>query len=230
MYQTFTKTARRTKGLLRSLLFMTCMMYAGISFGQSYCTPSINNHCCGMGAVKVELDNGSAFSKSTTYSNSQSFFDYYSTVSGCVASGSSYNLDVTVGPTYDHAVCIWVDWNKDGVFDNSTSSDEKIDSVRSTSPNSVFSTSLNVPNGLSSGSYRMRIICDYYYYYSNTGAIFDPCASGNNNGNWYAYGSYQDFQLYVPSSSEDIKLVSINKPAVLTTGNNDVEVTIKNLS
>ncbi|MBI3234103.1 MAG: PKD domain-containing protein, partial [Bacteroidetes bacterium] len=226
MYQTFTKNTRRTKGLLRSLLFMTCMMYAGISFGQSYCTPTVNNHCCGMGAVKVELDNGSAFSKSTTYSNSQSYFDYYNTVSGCVAPGSSYTLDVTVGPTYNHSVCIWVDWNKDGVFDNSTSSDEKIDSVRSTNPNSVFSATLNVPNGLSAGPYRMRVLCDYYYYYSNAGAIFDPC----NAGGTYTYGGFQDYQLLVPSSSEDIKLVSINKPAVLTTGNNDVEVTIKNLS
>lgn len=226
MYQTFTQLLQRSSMLTRAVVFFACLVSAGQSFGQSYCSPTINNHCCGMGAVKVELDNGNAFSQSTTYNASKYYFDYFSTVSGCVASGSSYNLDITVGPTYQYAVCIWVDWNKDGVFDNATSSNEKIDSVRSKQPNTVFSTTLDVPSGLSSGSYRMRILTDYYYYYSNSGAIFDPCTAG---GTW-TYGDFQDYQLYVPSSNVDLKMVSIPQPTSLTTGNNTVAVTLKNLS
>lgn len=226
MNSNFTPFPRRLSLLLKAMVCCAFLISSGSSFGQSYCTPTINNHCCGMGAAKVELDNGNAFSQSTTFNNSKYYFDYYNSVSGCVAPGGSYNLDVTVGPTYQHAVCIWIDWNKDGVFDNATSSNEKIDSVRSKQPNTVFSTTIDVPSGLASGSYRMRILTDYYYYYSNSGAIFDPCNAG---GTW-TYGDFQDYQLFVPSSNIDIKMVSIPQPATLTTGNNNVSVTLKNLS
>ena len=150
MYQTFTKTAKKARSLSRILLFFACMVITGVSSAQ-VCTPTINNHCCNMGSAKVEIDNGSVLTKSTTWSQSTSYWNYYNTVSGCVASGSTYTLDVTVGPSYNYAVCVWVDWDKDDIFDPS----EKVDSAKNVNPNAVVSMSLVVPSGLSAGGYRM---------------------------------------------------------------------------
>jgi hypothetical protein len=225
MYQTFTKTAKKTKNLFRSILFLAFMASTGLSFGQSYCTPTIANHCCNMGSAKVEINSGSVLSKSTTWDQNTTYWDYFNTVSGCIAPSTNYTINITVGPTYNYAVCVWVDWDKNGTFDAS----EKIDSIKNTQPNAVVNFTMSVPSS-STGSYRMRVLTDYSYYYSNAGAIFSPCTSGNNGNGWYAYGDYQDYQLFVPGSSVDAKMIAITQPTNLIIGNNDVTVSIKNLS
>lgn len=72
---------------------------------------------------------------------------------------------------YTFGLGIWVDWNDNMIFESS----EQV--FQSFSYQDFFSGSFNVPLGVAVGSYRMRVLADYY-----NSSPTDPCVLNTNNG------------------------------------------------
>src|SRR5690606_23893349 len=80
-------------------------------------------------------------------------------------------------------VNIWIDWNNDMIFDNSTGSDEKVYSFYSTA--ATQTGTIEIPVTIPVGEYRMRVRAQW-----GSGANPPPCGEVN-------YGSTVDFTLSV---------------------------------
>lgn len=88
------------------------------------------------------------------------------------------------GTQYDEAVSAWIDFNKDGDFDDTG---EKVLEVGANQTTSV-SSSFTVPVSASTGNTRMRVIMAYY---NSSGTIQnDPCDS-------FQYGEVEDYDIYI---------------------------------
>ncbi len=88
------------------------------------------------------------------------------------------------GTQYNEAVSAWIDFNKDGDFDDTG---EKVLEVGANQTTSV-SSSFTVPVSASTGNTRMRVIMAYY---NSSGTIQnDPCDS-------FQYGEVEDYDIYI---------------------------------
>ena len=142
----------------------------------SYCTPSFSNtsdYIISFSTTGGEhnISNTSNAQGAGGYSN---FYDshYVSAEPGTTISFTA----TATNDTYYYA--IWVDWNKDYVFDNST---ERV-AVKTTKIRN-WSDSFTIPSGTEVGEYHMRVLQNY------TNNII-PCASNN-------YGEGEDYKLTV---------------------------------
>jgi PKD repeat protein len=184
------------------------------------CTPtSINSKCCNIGTASVTL--GSMITNTTAWSQAVNYYDNFNTDIACpLTEGQGYYL--TIGTTAgfnNQAVCAWVDWNRNNTFD----AGEKFMSSTNVTAGQSYSDSLHVPANQASGAYRLRVLVDYYWYYANGGASFDPCTK--------YYGDFQDYQLIVVTQSgTDVAASSLIAPVVLSLGDNDVTFSFRNVS
>lgn len=133
------------------------------TFTSTYCTSLPVNDSYNDGITNVTfntINNNSSANAGNEYSN-------FTAISTTVSKGSSYNLSVSVNTdgNYTQYQKVWVDWNKDGDFDDAGESYE-------------LGTATNVSNGISSlcpfnitvptdavvGTTRMRVSSKYLEY------------------------------------------------------------------
>ena len=109
--------------------------------------------------------------------------------------------------TYNYNTKIWIDWNNDGVFDNSIGSQELVYTGLSgtTSPNTL-SASFTVPISVTgvantAGPHRLRIGGADIDLLAGTLAGQGPCYTGS-------FGTFEDYSIYVTSPPPALTLSS----------------------
>ena len=117
----------------------------------NYCIPKMNKLYSGLYISKVEINSNSYKSNEDKYS------DYTNTIFP-VSKNSSNVIRVTPSTEWsDNYIIAWIDWNKDGIFDDAS---EKI--LLATNGYWTYGTAFSVPNSVESGYTRMRIRICYY--------------------------------------------------------------------
>jgi len=147
--------------------------------GISYCDPApssvdndgITNVTCG------SINN-------TTGTETNNYGDY-TAMSTNVTQGATVPIDITYSTGYSYYTVIWIDWNKDGDFDDVG---EEVYSGESSSTNpTTLNAEFTVPVTASLGTHRLRI----------GGADYsppDPCYTGT-------YGSFEDYTVNVVAAT-----------------------------
>jgi len=148
------------------------------TFYTGYCTPSstssstyVNNFTTIGGSVNI--------SNLSTGFTTGGYLDATAQIVESYPNGSfDFNAEI-VGGTVGFS--IWIDWNNDLVFDNST---EKFFNTTAYS-NGPFTNTINIPTGASLGNYTMRIAADW-----NSNNPSDPCAA-------ISRGEFEDYTISI---------------------------------
>jgi PKD repeat protein len=144
------------------------------------CLPNTNSYCCSIGIQNVSIAN---INKLSNFGN-EGYKDFSCTDTTTLIGSQSYLLTVTTGPTYFENVKAWIDFNNDGVFDNSNE-------LVFNSPNRLqyHSGTITIPsNAVLNTSLRMRIGDDLYS---------SPTPSPCNNA---MYGQFEDYAVTITST------------------------------
>ncbi|MDY8138065.1 GEVED domain-containing protein [Aquimarina sp. 2201CG5-10] len=161
----------------------------------TYCPATGNDGPEGVTNVTFAGINNSSSRNSTGY-------DDFTSLSGNVNTGSSYNLTVDIagynGGAADE-IYAWIDWNKDGDFSDN---DESYTLTKTT--NLRGSTSVSVPQTAVAGATRMRLLVSYYNNENN------PCDTGSND---VRYGEYEDYTIVI-NSNRQFAFNKVNKLTV----------------
>ena len=159
----------------------------------SYCAPTFTNGCAGGYYSSSISINGYTWNGTLAACGTP---NYISTIFSVTAGVAATYSAVTNGYTGNG---LWIDFNNDGDF---LDAGEQLMGIYSgAAPPVTYSTTFTVGAGVTTGTYRMRIITGW-----GTDCITPPPPANNGNGPCgasapggaqYAYGSYQDFTVYV---------------------------------
>jgi hypothetical protein len=166
-----------------------------LSASQQEQTFSVISYCAASGGSSA--DETITNVKFGTINNSTSHTSYgnYIHLSTDVCKSSSYNFTATYGANYGgDKVSVWIDWNRDGDFDDAGETVIADNTARPT-----VSASITVPADASTGSTRLRMRMSY------------NCANSPCGANCNSYGEVEDYSVNIlPTtsiSSEPISLV-----------------------
>ncbi|MEW7277002.1 GEVED domain-containing protein [Aquimarina sp. 2201CG1-2-11] len=116
-------------------------------------------------------------------------YDDFTSISGNVNAGSSYNLRVDIAGYNggaDDEIYAFFDWNSDGDF---ADADESLELTKT--GNLVGEISVTIPQTAVAGDIRMRLLVSYYPLEKN------PCDTGTND---VRYGEYEDYTLNITAA------------------------------
>lgn len=118
-YYTVTLTASNANGSTTAtnaplLIQVPCLTYCAASGGYAAATSSLWITGVGVSAAT----GAAAFSNAS--GNSAGGYTFYASQSVTLVAGATQTISVTTNQTYTHRVLIWVDYNHDGVFSNTT--------------------------------------------------------------------------------------------------------------
>jgi len=163
-----------------------------------YCTPNDyypGNGCFDGGLSSISI---TGYSGSTLNDNPPCNPDYQDRTSVVaplnVLQGGTYSGTLNLTYDYYSEYAIWVDWNNDGTFTNSSPEFITSTYVYGTPPG----FSIPVPATATPGIHRMRVRGFYNGYYAYTTPT-DPCAT-TASGYYMYYGSICDYNLNVQST------------------------------
>jgi PKD repeat protein len=199
---------RRIFTLFSFILFLGFINHVS---AQTYCTPTYASTCC-MGFTNVSF--GTINNSNAQYGSG--YENYTATVAPAIVNpGRTYTLSYT-SVSYDMYIQAWIDYNCDGDFTDAG------ELVYTTMPGylapGTYSTNITIPVTASSGTSRLRISGQYYATTPTT----NPCGA-------FYYGDVEDYKLTIlPIVGFDCALTSIDSPAVIGVGNNDLVVTFEN--
>ncbi|WLD23457.1 GEVED domain-containing protein [Flavobacterium dauae] len=171
------------------LIFLGLFLPALQVNAQTYCTPTYTSSCGGSGddlnSVVITGAGTSVISDLNTgctggYEDRTTVFTPVD-----LLPGQSYNIDMNTNysPGWEYA-SIWIDFNNDGTFDNTT---EKLLTDLVLDSNPSFSTgSITIPLTAIPGIHRMRI----RVVYGSSSAGFDACSS-------YGWGEAHDYNVNI---------------------------------
>lgn len=160
-------------------------------------------------STSYDFDNISSFSTTGALSNvsytstSQPAGSYADLTSDVImqAQGLSFNFSTTYD-TGSQWVNVWVDWNNDLTFDNTTGSSERVYSIYSS--NSTQTGSITIPATVALGSYRVRVRS----MWAGSNATPSPAPCGDTD-----WGATLDFTIEVVAAP------SCLPPTALTVSN-----------
>ena len=173
----------------------------GINPIAATCIPMTQDGSLGFGITNVSFSN---LNKSS--GNAAEGYSDFTCDSTAVYVGLNYNIDITHSSPTFHQCAAWIDFNNDGVFNNST---EQI--VYSASSLTTSGNVLIPSNSVLNTPLRMRVWADY-----DLGSVLDPC-------NDPLYGQAEDYTIFI---LQDTTPPSANLEANVTyTCNGTVEFT-----
>ena len=149
----------------------------------SYCTPSYSSACSSddyinnfstSGGITNITNNGTGCNGQTNN------YIFYSGMSVTQDVGLSFNISVQSGSTYAQGFAIWIDWNNNYSF---TDINEAVWNS-GTYGTGVFTGTITIPSGTSTGVKRIRVICSY------NSVPTAPCGT-------YSYGETEDYTVTV---------------------------------
>ena len=117
-------------------------------------------------------------------------YEDFTSVSTNVARGSSQTITITplwTGTVYSEGYAVWIDFNKDGDFDDAG---EQVVSIAANQNTSVSGT-ITIPSSASLGTTRMRVSMKY-------NGIPTSCEA-------FSYGQVEDYTVNIQSGSRDIE-------------------------
>ncbi len=130
------------------------------------------------------------------------FYSDFTNISTALTKGTSYTISVTpvwTGTVYNEGYAVWIDFNKDGDFDDAG---EQV-FTRAASNQSPVSGSFTIPEGAAEGATRMRVSMKY-------NAIPTACES-------FTWGEVEDYTVIIEGSGPDIEAPTA--PTNLTASN-----------
>lgn len=142
---------------------------------RAYCTPSADcSYGDGFATFILEsIDNSSSGCSSGGYGD-------FTSMSTELQVGNTYNVSFQTGYSNQN-VCLWIDFDKNEVFDN----DELLlEDFNLASADQLYTTSITIPDGVESGTTRMRIKANWI------NSANDPCAD-------ISYGETEDYTVNV---------------------------------
>lgn len=192
------------------MLWMLGLAWSGLAQAQTYCSPgatNVANYGCGMQEVTV-----GSMTNSTGQPNYLNYYsDYSSQLGASATAGAIVNVSLRAGTGNSSRFGIYIDWNKDGVFDAS----EQLLLTGTVGAGSTYNGNITVPAAQSTGLYRMRIVGDISF------ATIDPCALQYT-------GEIEDYSFSVVGASLDVAAVAGTNS--LTIGNNTLALNVVNLT
>jgi len=162
------------------------------SYPTGYCTPYINYpYYYYFGRTNInngEINHSHPGYYSNGYSNQTENFQ------ANVSRGQIVNFSLTEPyASYQQSYSIWVDWNRDGDFNDIG---ERV-AFSNSSGISNYSGNFTVPNNAAIGKTRIRVHSTYFYYNSSIyGIESTPCSSN-------FYGEYIDYTLNIIANLKD---------------------------
>ncbi len=105
----------------------------------------------------------------------------YTNISTMITPGETYPITLTPGfsnATYNEVFRIWIDFNKDGDFDDAN------EEVLTEATNAAITSSISIPMNINNGSTRMRVAMRW------NNAPTNPCAG-------FSYGEVEDYTLII---------------------------------
>jgi|GEM_PF-5546570 len=158
-----------------------------------YCIPSGYGYQCSY----MFISNVS-FGTINNSSSCNGGYSDYSSMQTTLTPGSSYTISIN-GANYDQYASVFVDWNKDGDFNDA--GEQVASYVYLPYHGSLGSATFTVPSN-ATGNYRLRVISEYSYYY--------------NPGNSCFTGYYGEAEDYTISTCQD---PVVTCPANITVNN-----------
>ena len=151
------------------------------------CYPSTLNYCCDYGITRVQFANINHPSADAL----DGYSDFSCDQRAMVNAGTNYSLKVFTGPNNPQDTRAWIDFNNDGVFDNTENVMEKLNTYDPVS-------SVQIPsNVITNKALRMRISSDEV---------------GNNNGpcDNLSRGQVEDYSIFI-SQCDDPQNITIGQ-------------------
>ncbi len=164
---------------------------------QNYCTTGLYNNGCNFGDYLTAFSFGTINQNSLICPSSSGDtigYNNYIFDTTKLIIGTTYTISGTLGASPDDHIRVWIDYNNDGIFDNST---ELIYDSGNISTN-TFSDTSNIPLTATLGVHRMRVRLVYNYL---TPIAFDACSN-------YSYGCTNDYIVNVISVTNPYITVS----------------------
>ena len=199
--------------------FNDCMSFPVICYPLTYCTSSATYNTY-MQVVNVSLSN---INNTTVPNNPVGYANFSTLAPGLLTPGVPYSISVSsdfyIGQTYvyDAWVEVYIDWNHDGIYDETTN--ELVLSLASSSLNTVAGT-VTVPLTANIGVHGMRVVLNMF----GTAASTVPCGT-------YTYGETEDYVISVlPLIPQDGGVIGFVSPGAFAVENypEPVEVTVRN--
>lgn len=169
--------------------------------GITYCSSS-GGTSTNSGIVNVQLN---------TINNSSGSTNAYTDFTGITTSlslGQQYDLSVNVntGGNYTSHVKVWIDWNRDGSFNNSSNEALELGTLTNTTNGqpSLSPLNISIPTNAAIGNVRMRVSSKS----DNGEGYATPCEEGSFN-----FGEVEDYT---------INIVRPTGPEIHLKGNNNV--------
>ena len=177
---------------LQNRLIMALILLCPIQLAAQYCTTSYGSAQCNSYNMYIQdfITTGGVTNISNLSSacgNSSTSYIYYSNLKHAGIQGTTVNLSIKIGSSYQQGVKVWVDFNADGDF---TDAGENVFSPSSVTPQGGTATgSFTIPANAPPGLTRMRVRSSY----STTS--FTECGA-------QSYGECEDYVFeIVPSCS-----------------------------
>ncbi|WP_185117581.1 GEVED domain-containing protein [Chryseobacterium sp. PMSZPI] len=147
---------------MKNFLLVGFLTIGACVFGQTYCVPSFPYGC----SLGDQIDSfeipAAGFSDLDTGCSSAAYEDFTSKTINLNA-GVAYSFAIT-HDAYSQHVRIWIDFNNDGTFDETTELVGSGISVEDVNGSNVTSSSIVIPATVTPGTYRMRVGDKYDEY------------------------------------------------------------------
>lgn len=168
--------------------------YCMPQYGTTCTGPGVNDHIASFSTtgalVNISNLNSGCTTGGVTYPNTcnncyPNNYIYYECNFLEVDPGTSFNFTIVSGAPFSQGFAIWIDWDDDGVFNNTSiaTGGELVYSNGNTGQTPQNGV-IDVPPGQPCGPYRMRVRSNYI------GAPGDPCAN-------QTFGEVEDYNIFV---------------------------------
>ena len=118
----------------------------------SACTPITNGYCCGYGITNFALN---TINKSSSNAIA-GYEDFSCELRTTLVEGQSYPISITTNPNLNETTRVWIDYNNDGVFTDSSEIIFEAFDTKNPSGNVIISSNVVYDTPL-----RLRVISDY---------------------------------------------------------------------
>lgn len=157
---------------------ITLVVNSGSILQPASCLPATQTNCCGIGIMNVSFNDINYSSENAD----EGFSDFSCMDSTSIIIGKKYNISVTTGTTYEEYVKVYIDYDNDGIFNET--SELEFEGYGLGEKNGF----ITINNGVTGEYIRMRVGSCY-------SPIVDACSP-------LAYGQFEDYQVKLLTNTD----------------------------